>query len=57
MAFHLSQVEDSDGHTPLSLSILDEKYYCSKIMIYHKVNVNRGGGMFGSCLTLGVTKF
>lgn len=56
-AFPLSRAEDSDGHTPLSLAILEEKYYCAKILIHYKVDVNRGGGLFGSCLTMGVTKF
>lgn len=43
----LSNQYDCDGQTPLSLSIREEKYFCSKILITNKVDVNLGGGPLG----------
>ena len=34
LAFNLSAEIDFDGHTPLSLSICEEKYFCAKILIF-----------------------
>ncbi|KAL4435736.1 hypothetical protein ABPG74_018287 [Tetrahymena malaccensis] len=54
--FDLVNEVDVDGQTPLSLSILEEKYYSAKILIFNKANVNIGGGVFGSNVTIGVVK-
>ncbi|EAS03797.2 ankyrin repeat protein (macronuclear) [Tetrahymena thermophila SB210] len=54
--FDLVNEVDFDGQTPLSLSILEEKYYSAKILIFNKANVNVGGGVFGSNVTIGVVK-
>ena len=48
---------DSEGHTPLSLAIREEKYYCAKIMVFSNCNLNIGGGPIGSNLSLAVLKF
>ncbi len=55
--FSLSEREDTEGHTPLSLAIREEKYFCARILTFSNCNVNRGGGPLASTLTLGVLKF
>ena len=47
---------DEHNHTPLSLAIQEEKYHCAKILLNSKVDVNLGGGTFGSCINLAVNK-
>lgn len=47
---------DDENQTPLSLAIKEEKYFSAKVLIYHNSDVNLGGGIFGSCLNLGVIK-
>ncbi|EGR31963.1 leucine rich repeat protein [Ichthyophthirius multifiliis] len=49
-------VLNNENHTPLSLSIFQEKYFASKILIFNNVDCNKGGGNYGSCLALGVCK-
>lgn len=36
--FDLVNEVDFDGQTPLSLSILEEKYFSAKILIFNKVS-------------------
>lgn len=48
--FALTSALDDGRHTPLSLAIQEEKYYCAKILMNAKVDVNVGGGPLGSCL-------
>jgi ankyrin repeat protein len=52
----LAEMEDSDKHTPLSLAISADKHCCSKIIIFSKINLNKGGGEFGSCLGWAIAK-
>lgn len=47
---------DFEGHTPLSLSIIEEKYCSSKVLIFSKADTNAGGGAFGSPLIIAVIK-
>ncbi|KRX10961.1 Ankyrin repeat-containing domain [Pseudocohnilembus persalinus] len=53
---YLSSQGDADGHTPLSLAIREEKYFCAKILLFGEVDVNLGGGPLGSCLSLAIIK-
>lgn len=46
---------DSDGHTALSLSILESKFEVTDILLKNGANVNIGGGPFGSALHLACT--
>ncbi len=47
---------DSTGHSPLSLSINEEKYLSAKLLIQSGCDVNIGGGDFGSSLNIGIYK-
>ncbi|KAL4442297.1 hypothetical protein ABPG74_005638 [Tetrahymena malaccensis] len=48
---------DKHCHSPLSLAIKEEQYYCAKILIYRGADVNIGSGFSGSsCLLLAVGK-
>lgn len=47
---------DSDGYTPLFLSILEEKYKSTKLLLFYGANPALGGGLLGSCLHLSVVK-
>ncbi|EAS03912.2 ankyrin repeat protein (macronuclear) [Tetrahymena thermophila SB210] len=48
---------DKQCHSPLSLAIKEEQYYCAKILIYRGADVNIGSGFSGSsCLLLAVGK-
>jgi len=48
---------DSEGHTPLSLSILYEKFFSAKTLISNGADVNLGGALFGNCLNLATVKY
>ena len=48
---------DKDNHTPLSLALLNEKYFCSKVLILKNADVNIGGGFYGSCINISTVKF
>jgi len=54
--FELINVLDKDNNSPLSLSIITEKYFSSRTLIYKGANVNVGGGTFGSCLNIATMK-
>lgn len=47
---------DFEQNTPLSLAILQEKYFSSKALINNGAKVNLGGGFYGSCLNITVIK-
>ncbi|KRX05560.1 Ankyrin repeat-containing domain [Pseudocohnilembus persalinus] len=47
---------DYDENTPLSLAILQEKYFSSKTLIQNGAKVNLGGGLYGSCLNITTIK-
>ncbi|KAL4479491.1 hypothetical protein ABPG72_011813 [Tetrahymena utriculariae] len=48
---------DKHCHSPLSLAIKEEQYYCAKILIYRGADVNIGSGFSGSsCLLFAVGK-
>ena len=48
---------DKDNHTPLSLALLNEKYFSSKALIVKNANINIGGGFYGSCINISTVKF
>lgn len=52
----LSSQLDEDNHTALSLAIQEEKYHCAKILLTAGVDINIGGGPFGSCLNIAIIK-
>ena len=47
---------DSNGHSPLSLSISEEKYLSAKLLIQNGCDVNIGGGEYGSSLNISIYK-
>ena len=52
-----SNILDKDNCTPLCLAIREEKFTAAQILIEsEEVNVNMGGGIYGSCLHLAVVK-
>lgn len=55
--FHLINAIDNDNHTPLSLSIFNDKFFSAKILISNGANVNLGGSNYGTCLNLATIKY
>jgi ankyrin repeat protein len=55
--FSLINAVDSDNNTPLSLAILQEKFFSSKTLISNGADVNLGGGHYGSCLNITTIKY
>ena len=47
---------DQEEQTPLSLAIREEKYSIAQVLLSHRANPQIGGGAFGSCLHMAVTK-
>ena len=47
---------DQDQQSPLSLSIREEKYFISRILLFHGADPKLGGGAFGSCLHMATSK-
>lgn len=54
--YELINVLDNDNNSPLSLSIITEKYFSSRTLITNGADVNIGGGIFGSCLNIATMK-
>ncbi|KAL4455048.1 hypothetical protein ABPG74_006430 [Tetrahymena malaccensis] len=55
--YNLINAIDNDNHTPLSLSILHEKFFSAKTLISNGANVNLGGSQYGTCLNLATIKY
>ncbi len=47
---------DNENHSALSLAIEEEKYYCAKILIFRNTDVNAGGGLLNSTVSIGIVK-
>ena len=54
--FELINELDNDKNSPLSLSIITEKYFSSRTLITNGADVNKGGGFYGSCLNIATMK-
>ena len=52
----LLDLADLEGHTPLSLSIIKEKYLSARYLLKHGANPVKGGGIYGSPLHLATRK-
>ncbi|KAL4503288.1 hypothetical protein ABPG72_000894 [Tetrahymena utriculariae] len=55
--YNLINAIDNENHTPLSLSILHEKFFSAKTLISNGANVNLGGSQYGTCLNLATIKY
>lgn len=55
--FSLIDAIDDENHTPLSLSILHERFFSAKTLISNGAGVNIGGAKYGSCLNLATIKY
>lgn len=52
----LLNLMDKDEQTPLSLSILEEKFRSAETLIELGAEILSGGGIFGSCLHIAISK-
>lgn len=52
----LLDLTDKDGQTPLTSSIIKEKYLAARYLLKHGANPTKGGGIYGSPLHIAVRK-